>query len=79
MQQRPFERHSEPRRAGGPLTIAQVAERVVALRELDAASGAVRAAVEGAVGWALRHQRDKGAVRNPGKAGRVVLWVLARV
>ncbi len=64
------------RRAGGPLTIAQVAERVVALRGLDAASGAVRAAVEGSVGRALRHQRDKGAVRNAAKRGRTVLWEL---
>lgn len=65
------------RRAGGPLTLAQVAERVVALRGLDAASGAVRAAVEGSAGRALRHQRDKGAVRNPRKAGRSALWELA--
>ena len=65
------------RRAGGPLTIAAVAERVVALRGLDAASGAVRAAVEGSAGRALRHQRDKGAVRNPAKVGRAVLWELA--
>ena len=65
------------RRAGGPLTIAQVAERVVALRGLDAASGAVRAAVEGSAGRALRHQRDKGAVRNVSKQGRSALWELA--
>ena len=65
------------RRAGGPLALAQVAERIVALRGLDAASGAVRAAVEGSAGRALRHQRDKGAVRNPRKAGRSVLWELA--
>ena len=26
---------------------------------------------------ALRHQREKGAVRNPAKAGRSVLWELA--
>lgn len=64
------------RRAGGPLTVAAVAERVVALRGLDAASGAVRAAVEGSAGRALRHQRRKGAVRNPTKAGRAVLWEL---
>ena len=65
------------RRAGGSLTIAQVAERIVALRGLDAASGAVRAAVEGSAGRALRHQRDKGAVRNPAKRGRSALWELA--
>jgi hypothetical protein len=65
------------RRAGGPLTIAQVAERIVALRDLDAASGAVRAAVEGSAGRALRHQRGKGGVRNPAKAGRSVLWGLS--
>jgi hypothetical protein len=64
------------RRAGGPLTIAQIAERIVALRGLEAASGAVRAAVEGSAGRALRHQRDKGAVRNPAKQGRAVLWEL---
>ncbi len=65
------------RRAGGPLTIAQVAERIVALRGLDAASSAVRAAVEGSAGRALRHQRDKGAARSPAKAGRSALWELA--
>ena len=64
------------RRAGGPLTLAAVAERIVALRGLDAASGAVRAAVEGSAGRALRHQRNAGAVRNPAKAGRSVLWAL---
>ena len=65
------------RRAGGPLTIAQVAERIVALRGLDAASGAVPAAVEGSAGRALRHQREKGMVRNPCKERRAVLWELA--
>ncbi len=65
------------RRAGGPLTLAAVAERIVALRGLDAASGAVRAAVDGSAGRALRHQRDKGAVGNPAEAGRSVLWTLA--
>ena len=65
------------RRAGGPLTIAAVAERIVTLRELDAASGAARAALEGSAGRALRHQRDKGAARNPAKVGRAVLWGLA--
>ncbi len=65
------------RRAGGPLTLAQVAERIVALRGLDAASGAVRAAIEGSAGRALRHQRGAGTVRNPAKAGRSVLWELA--
>ena len=47
--------------------------RIVALRGLDAASGAVRAAVEGSAGRALLHQRDKGAVRSPAKAGRSAL------
>ena len=65
------------RRAGGPLTLQAVAERVVALRGLDAASGAVRNAMEGAAGRALRHQRTAGTVRNPAKAGRSVLWELA--
>ncbi len=46
-------------------------------RGLDAASGAGRAAVEGSAGQALRHQHGKGAVRNPAKAGRSVLWELA--
>jgi hypothetical protein len=61
------------RRAGGPPTVAQVAERIVAPRGLDAASGAVRAAVQGSAGRALRHQRAAGPVRNPAKAGRSVL------
>ena len=65
------------RDAGGPMTVATIAERVLLLRGLDAASGAVRAAVEGSAGRALRHQREKGAVRNPAKAGRSVLWELA--
>jgi len=57
--------------------LAAVAERIVALRGLDAASGALWAAVEGAAGRALRHQRDKGAVRNPAAQGRAVLWKIA--
>lgn len=65
------------REAGGPLTVAAVTDRVLLLRGLDAASGAVRAAVEGSAGRALRHLRDKGTVRNPAKAGRSVLWELA--
>jgi len=63
--------------AAGALTTAARAVRVVALRGLDVASGAVRAAVEGSTGRALRHQRDKGAVRNPAKQGRAVLWEVA--
>ncbi len=43
------------RQAGGPLTISAVTEHVIALRALDARSGAVRRAVEGSVGRALRH------------------------
>ena len=65
------------RRAGEPLTIAAVTEHVIALRGLDATNGAVRRAVDGGVGRALRHQRMAGTVRNPAKAGRVVLWELA--
>ena len=65
------------RRAGGPLTPAAVAERLVALRGLDAASGAVRAAVEGSAGRALRHQRVAGTVKNPAKQGRSTFWELA--
>ena len=38
---------------------------------------AMRSAMEGSVGRALRHQRDKGAVGNPRKSGRSVLWELA--
>ena len=65
------------RRAGGPLTIPAVAERIVALRGLEPVSGAVRAAVEAGAGRALRHQRTAGLVRNPPKQGRSVLWELA--
>lgn len=32
----------------------------------------------GQPGRALRHQRVAGAVRNPGKAGRVVLWEVVK-
>ncbi len=60
----------------GPLTIAAVAERVSALRALDAGSGAVRSAIESSVGRALRHQRAIGTARNAKKAGRAVLWEL---
>ena len=66
------------RRAGGPLTLAAVAERLVALRGLDAASGAVQAAVEGSAGRALRHHRAAGTVKNPAKQGRSTLRELAR-
>jgi hypothetical protein len=65
------------RRAGGPLAIGQVAERVVALRALDAASVAVRTAMERTVGRAVRHHRTLGAVRPAGKDGRRVLWETA--
>lgn len=65
------------RRAGGPLTIAAVAQRVVAPRGLDAASGAVRAAVEGGAERALPHQRSLGTLRNPRKEGRLALRELA--
>ncbi|MCB4825521.1 hypothetical protein [Roseicella aerolata] len=64
------------RQAGKPLTIPAVAERVIALRALDAASGAVRKAVESSVGRALRHQRVAGTVRNGEKMGRSSLWAL---
>lgn len=56
--------------------LPQSLDTLVALHGLDAASGAVRAAVEGGAGRALRHQRDRDAVRNPTKAGRAVLWEL---
>ena len=86
-----IDRHPTGRRSSGPLphtdrgwclpqftaVLAQVAERIAALRGLDVASGAVRAAVEGSAGRALRHERDKGALRNPRKAGRSVLWEIA--
>ena len=65
------------RDAGGPMTVAAITERVLLLRGLDTADGAVRKAVEGSASRALRHQREKGAVRNPAKAGRAVLWELA--
>jgi hypothetical protein len=66
-------------RPAGPLTIAQVAGRIVAPRGLDAASRAVRSAMEGSAGRALRHQRAAGAarMRNPAEAGRSVLWEVA--
>ena len=59
------------------MTLPQVAERVVALRRLDAASGAVRAAIEGSAGRALKHQRSLGTVRNLRKKRRSALWELA--
>jgi hypothetical protein len=62
---------------GGPMTIPALAERIVALRGLDAQSGAVRAAVEGTAGRALRHQRSLGTVCNPPRTGRLMLWELA--
>jgi hypothetical protein len=51
-----------------PLTLAAVAERVIALRGLDGASGAVRSAMEGAAGRVPRRQRAACAVRNPDEA-----------
>jgi hypothetical protein len=64
------------RQAGEPLTGTAIADRVMALRALDAGSGAVRSAVEGSVGRALRHQRAAGVVKNPQKVGRSVAWGL---
>jgi hypothetical protein len=43
------------RRAGAPMTLPQVVQRVVALRGLDPSSGALLAAIEGSVGRALQH------------------------
>ena len=43
------------RQARGPFSVAAMAERVIAIRGLDAGSGAVRAAVEGNFCRALRH------------------------
>ena len=65
------------RRAGGPLTLPAVAERIGALRGLDPSSGAVLAATEGSAGRALRHQRTLRTVRTPQKDGRLTLWELA--
>lgn len=65
------------RRAGGPLTLPEIAARVVAARGLDGSSAAVRAAMVGSAGRALRHQRTLGTARNPPKAGRLALWELA--
>ncbi len=65
------------RDADGPMTAATIVERVLLLRSLDAAGGTVRSAVEASVGRTLRHQREKGTVRNPAKAGRMVLWEIA--
>ena len=65
------------REAGRPLTIGEVTARIIALRALDAGSGAVRSAIEASAGRALRHQRKAGTVRNPEKVGRAVLWGLA--
>jgi hypothetical protein len=65
------------RRAGAPMTLPQVAQRVVALRCLDPSSGAVLAAIESSAGRALRHQRSAGTVRNPRKEGRLASWELA--
>ncbi|GAA0571111.1 hypothetical protein GCM10009416_07140 [Craurococcus roseus] len=61
----------------GSLTVAAVAERVMAPRGLGAASEAVLAAIEGSARRALRHQRTLGTVRNPRKEGRLALWELA--
>lgn len=65
------------RREGRPVTLPEVARRIVALRGLDPSSGAVLAAVEGSAGRALRHGRSLGAARNPRKEGRLALWELA--
>ena len=65
------------RREGRPVTLPEVARRIVALRGLDPSSGAVLAAIEGSAGRALRHQRSLGTVRNPEKRGRLALWSLA--
>ena len=67
------------RDAGGPLTAAATAERVLLLRGLDAADGAVRQAVEASASRALRHQRTAGTARPAEKTGRSVLWVLADI
>jgi hypothetical protein len=39
--------------------------------------GTTGALVEASAGRALRHQREKGAVRNSRQEGRAMLWELA--
>lgn len=64
------------RLAAEPLTTAAVTGRVATLRgpHLPGEAGPLRESV----GRALKHQRSLGAVLNPAKAGRAVLWELAR-
>lgn len=66
------------RRATEPLTTAAAARRVVELLGPGLSGGAGQAALAASVGRALKHQRSLGAVRNPAKQGRVVLWELVR-
>ncbi|MBL6080697.1 hypothetical protein JMJ56_22015 [Belnapia sp. T18] len=65
------------RQAIQPLSIPDIASRVIVLRGMDAGSGAVRRAVEDGVARALRHQRKGGLVRNAEKVGRLLRWELA--
>ncbi|NOG71548.1 hypothetical protein [Roseicella sp. DB1501] len=65
------------REAGGPMTIAALADQVMEERALDAASPALRSAVVESIGRAIRHQRDRGVIRQNGKQGRARLWEVA--
>ena len=65
------------RKAGGPITTTEVAERLIAERGLDAANRAVRDGMTASVRRALRHQQAQGVVRAAPRAGKSALWELA--
>ena len=65
------------RRAGGPLTTADIAERIIAERGWDTADRGLRSKLGNRAGRVLRDQRLRGGVRALEGPGPYSRWELA--
>ena len=65
------------REAGEPVTIQALADQVIADCTLDPTSLAVRTAMVTCISRAIRHQRERGVIRQKGRQGRSRLWEIA--
>lgn len=62
------------RQAGAPLTVPEIANRIIAERALNAGDRAVRSNMVKRVGMALRYQRTNGMVREAALEGAEAGW-----
>ena len=65
------------RRAGEPITAAEIAQRIIAERGLNAGDRALRSTMVKRVGMALRYQRTNGMVRECPATDGSSAWGLA--